>query len=714
MRHAGRLVFMVVAAAVAARPRRSRTDRGSARRPSSRSATRRSPVRPAAGRATRTTERRASTRSARRPTGTRRRASRSRAATAPRRRRRTSAAASSAPTSPARARRPPPAGPARTRTSSRASTSTPTRRAASARRARCRPTRATHNVKAVVVMIGANNYGFADILQTCVHELAHVADVVEELLLRRLRHVLALHVGADRDGDGQRQGRAPARRAPRWRTPATRASQYKIIAQTYWSPIPRGAGIRYPGVGLHAPDDRRLRRLEPRRRLGQRHGRAAFNNTVRNGAAQAGLPNVAVLDLQNSLDGHRLCENTVGLLEEVGVSSWTIAGRGRPHGVGRADPHGHDDLRPVPAPGGRPRELLGPAGDAQLPAPGLQRRRRPRRQLRAQRDRADLARRAEDGAFAIAAGAAVCPQRGAADGAARAADDAFAIAAGAAPRASRRRSSQPAPPRDDVLRAGRPAPSRLVDAPRRRAWGVLVCRARGRGDDAADLPVARGRAGGLAGRRLPARRAARRRLPGPGVRAADEPAQRGRVQLLPHPADGPADDRRLRALGRARRVPRRGGGGVGGRGSRAHARRRGRAPPRGGRPRGGHGARPARRGDARRRAAAGGPARRRGARPARTSRSCSTRRRRGGAARRRRSTSAPAARRCSSSGAGADEAMRDARHASAWRPRSRRCCARRWTATGCRRRSSRRRRCGARTCSRPRCCGPSRTTCARR
>ena len=33
-----------------------------------------------------------------------------------------------------------------------------------------------------------------------------------------------------------------------------------------------------------------------------------------------------ILDLQNSLDGRRLCENTVGLLEEKGIAAWTSAG----------------------------------------------------------------------------------------------------------------------------------------------------------------------------------------------------------------------------------------------------------------------------------------------------------------------------------------------------------------------------------------------------
>jgi hypothetical protein len=47
---------------------------------------------------------------------------------------------------------------------------------------------------------------------------------------------------------------------------------------------------------------------------------------VRNGAAAAGLSNLVVLDLQNALDGRRLCETGVGVLEEVGIANWRSAG----------------------------------------------------------------------------------------------------------------------------------------------------------------------------------------------------------------------------------------------------------------------------------------------------------------------------------------------------------------------------------------------------
>jgi hypothetical protein len=79
---------------------------------------------------------------------------------------------------------------------------------------------------------------------------------------------------------------APLNVAVRW----SRAwAPVTIVAQTYRSPIPRGAQIRSPESGWTRA-------------------------------------NVKVLDTQTSLNGRRLCENTVGLLEERGVASWTRLG----------------------------------------------------------------------------------------------------------------------------------------------------------------------------------------------------------------------------------------------------------------------------------------------------------------------------------------------------------------------------------------------------
>ena len=181
---------------------------------------------------------------------------------------------------------------------------------------------ATHNVRAVAVLIGANDYGFADILQTCFtdwyfspswwpnycHDDADIAS-----------RFTASNIAAKTDAIrgallNVRQAMANAGYAD---------SSYSLIVHTYWSPIPNGSGNRYPesgytrqtvgGCGMWNRDaDWANNTVVP-----------TFNNSVRNAAAQTGLANIRILDLASSLVGRRLCENTVGLLEEVGVASWT-------------------------------------------------------------------------------------------------------------------------------------------------------------------------------------------------------------------------------------------------------------------------------------------------------------------------------------------------------------------------------------------------------
>jgi hypothetical protein len=182
-----------------------------------------------------------------------------------------------------------------------------------------------HNVRAVVVMIGANNYGFADIVTRCVTDwltspsffknyCSDDSDIVSRFTPARI----AAETANVRDALGNV--------ATAMTNAGYSTSQYTILAQTYWSPLPRGAQIRYPEIGF------------TRQTVG---GCGVWNrdadwandvvvptlaSTTRNAAAASGLPNVKVLDLQAALNGRRLCENTVGLLEEKGVASWRSAG----------------------------------------------------------------------------------------------------------------------------------------------------------------------------------------------------------------------------------------------------------------------------------------------------------------------------------------------------------------------------------------------------
>jgi hypothetical protein len=104
------------------------------------------------------------------------------------------------------------------------------------------------------------------------------------------------------------------------------ASQYKILGQTYWSPLPRGSGIRYPESGWTRQSVGGCGTWNRDADWANDTVVNALNNTMRNAVSTSGLSNTAVLDMQTALNGRRLCENTVGLLEERGIAAWTSPG----------------------------------------------------------------------------------------------------------------------------------------------------------------------------------------------------------------------------------------------------------------------------------------------------------------------------------------------------------------------------------------------------
>jgi hypothetical protein len=184
---------------------------------------------------------------------------------------------------------------------------------------------ATHNVRAVVVMIGANNYGFADIVIRCVTNwltspsfFKNYCSDDSDMTARFTAARIAAETTNVRNA------------LLNVRTAMTNAgyssAQYTILAQTYWSPLPRGAQIRYPesgwtrqaigGCGVWNRDADWANDTVVN----------ALNSTVRNAAMTSGLANIKLLDMQTALNGRRLCENSVGLLEDQGLPSWMSAG----------------------------------------------------------------------------------------------------------------------------------------------------------------------------------------------------------------------------------------------------------------------------------------------------------------------------------------------------------------------------------------------------
>ncbi len=184
---------------------------------------------------------------------------------------------------------------------------------------------ATRNVKAVVVLIGANNYGFADLVQTCLLDWyfspSWWPDYCHDdssITSRFTSSAINTNTANIRSGIlNIRQAMLNAGYAD---------SSYSIIVQTYSSPIPRGTGFRYSQSGYTRQTVGGCGFWNADANWANDFVVPTINNSVKNAAAQTGLTNIKILDTGTALNGRRLCENTVGLLEEKGLAGWWSAG----------------------------------------------------------------------------------------------------------------------------------------------------------------------------------------------------------------------------------------------------------------------------------------------------------------------------------------------------------------------------------------------------
>ncbi|MEN3358576.1 MAG: hypothetical protein V7637_2558, partial [Mycobacteriales bacterium] len=184
---------------------------------------------------------------------------------------------------------------------------------------------AGHNVKAVAVLVGANNYHFADIVQSCVVDwltspswwknlCQDDSSVASNFTAASITAQTAAIRGALLN---VRQAMANAGYSD---------TAYSIVVQTYWDPLPHAAQFRYGETGFTRQTVGGCGVWNSDANWANDTAFAQINGSVRNAVAQAALPNTRLLDISQITNGHRLCENTVGLLEEKGLTSWHNAG----------------------------------------------------------------------------------------------------------------------------------------------------------------------------------------------------------------------------------------------------------------------------------------------------------------------------------------------------------------------------------------------------
>src|SRR4051794_40213783 len=162
----------------------------------------------------------------------------------------------------------------------------------------------THdNIKAVVVLIGANDYGFADIVQACVTDwltspswwknyCQDDSSIASRFTPANINAVTNAVKGAFQR---VRQAMDNAHYDP---------AQYEILAQTYSAPLPLSSGFRYGETGFTRQTVGGCGVWNSDANWARNTVVDAFNDSVTN--AVAGMANAQVLDMVGALYGRRL------------------------------------------------------------------------------------------------------------------------------------------------------------------------------------------------------------------------------------------------------------------------------------------------------------------------------------------------------------------------------------------------------------------------
>ncbi|HUA74373.1 MAG TPA: hypothetical protein VL988_06420 [Solirubrobacteraceae bacterium] len=184
---------------------------------------------------------------------------------------------------------------------------------------------ATHNVKLVALSIGGNNFNFAGIVQTCVEDFlestwfydfycSEESSVTNNFTTANVNKVKGEITTAIKNV------------AQAMTNAGYTSSQYTILVQNYPSPIPNGSEFRYTQSGYSRQTTGGCGFWNKDANYANATMLPTIDNAVLGAASAAGLSNVKTMELSSAFNARRLCDNTVGLLEEKGLANWKAAG----------------------------------------------------------------------------------------------------------------------------------------------------------------------------------------------------------------------------------------------------------------------------------------------------------------------------------------------------------------------------------------------------
>jgi hypothetical protein len=183
----------------------------------------------------------------------------------------------------------------------------------------------THNVRMVVVSIGGNDFNFASIVQTCVSDFLTSPSWWKDYC-NDDSSVTSNFTSANVAAVKTRIANALLNVRTAMRNAGYADTQWTMLVQTYPSPIPNGTGFRYSESGYTRQNTGGCGFWNADANWANGTALPTINSTVTGAIGQAGITNSKTLNLSAAFNGRRLCENTVGLYEEKGLTSWTQAG----------------------------------------------------------------------------------------------------------------------------------------------------------------------------------------------------------------------------------------------------------------------------------------------------------------------------------------------------------------------------------------------------
>jgi hypothetical protein len=184
---------------------------------------------------------------------------------------------------------------------------------------------ASHNVKMVAFSIGGNDFGFGAIVQDCVSDF-----LTSPTWWKNFCQDDSIVTDAMSASNVATQ-RANIKNAilnirTAMRNAGYADSAWTLMVQNYESPLPMGAGFRYGESGYTRQNTGGCGFWNSDADYANNTILPTINNAIAGAISDSGVTNAKTLNLSSAFNGRRLCENTVGLLEEKGLTSWTNAG----------------------------------------------------------------------------------------------------------------------------------------------------------------------------------------------------------------------------------------------------------------------------------------------------------------------------------------------------------------------------------------------------